>query len=168
MIEIRKAVPDDALAIAKVHVDSWRSAYCGLLPDERLAKLDYTRGAERFRNTIIEKSELIYVAEDITGIIGFLALGPCRDPELNGTAIGEIFALYLDFQYWRKGIGRSLYNQADCLLRSAGCSQAVLWVFEGNERARMFYEAMGFVTDGATRIIDVGAPVNGLRYRKNL
>ncbi|WP_411955956.1 hypothetical protein [Clostridium estertheticum] len=31
-----------------------------------------------------------------------------------------------------------------------------LWVLEDNARARKFYERMGFIHDGATRIINVG------------
>jgi ribosomal protein S18 acetylase RimI-like enzyme len=94
-MNIRKAVPDDALGIAKAHVDSWRSAYRGLVPDDRLAGMDCSRRAGRFRESITQEEELIYVAEDAIGIAGFLALGPCRDPGIDSTATAEVYALYL-------------------------------------------------------------------------
>lgn len=36
-ITIREAVYDDIPAISQVHVDTWRSTYAGIVPDEVLA-----------------------------------------------------------------------------------------------------------------------------------
>jgi ribosomal protein S18 acetylase RimI-like enzyme len=163
---IRKASPDDALAIARVHVDSWRSAYRGLLPDERLERLDYVRGAERFREAIASGSEEIYVVEEKGSIAGFLALGPCRDGGVDEESTGEIYALYLSPEYWRKGIGRSMCREAEGMLKSQGHSQVVLWVFEDNQRARRFYETMGFIADGARKALNMGISLDAVRYRK--
>lgn len=163
---IRKASPDDALGIARAHIDSWRSAYRGLLPDDRLARLDYVRGAERFRESISTGSEDIYVVEQTGSVAGFLALGPCRDGDMDKEPAGEIYALYLSPEYWRRGIGRSMCLKAEGILKSQGYSLIVLWVFESNQRARKFYEAMGFMADGCRKVLNVGASVNGVRYRK--
>lgn len=38
---IRKAQTEDALAIAKVHVDSWRTSYPGIVSNEYLASQSY-------------------------------------------------------------------------------------------------------------------------------
>ena len=40
-IQIRAAVPEDAASMARVHVDSWRSTYAGIVPAEYLAGLSY-------------------------------------------------------------------------------------------------------------------------------
>ena len=40
---IREASPTDAAAIARVHVDSWRTTYAGIVPADYLANLSYTR-----------------------------------------------------------------------------------------------------------------------------
>ena len=40
---IRPATLEDAPAIARVHVDTWRTTYAGIVPDEHLAKLSYER-----------------------------------------------------------------------------------------------------------------------------
>jgi len=34
-MKVRPAVPEAVPALAQVHVDSWRAAYRGLVPDER-------------------------------------------------------------------------------------------------------------------------------------
>jgi GNAT superfamily N-acetyltransferase len=154
--------------MARVHVDSWRAAYRGLLPDERLEGLDPARGAGRFRDVIERRGdEAIYVAEERGKAVGFLALGPCRDTD-GPASTGEIYALYLVPSAWRKGTGRAMCAWAECSLRAHGFSRAVLWVLEGNMAARAFYEAVGFRPDGATKVLDMGAPVAGVRYAKTL
>lgn len=40
-MNIRKAVLADSKGIAKVHVDSWRTTYKNIIPDEFLKKLSY-------------------------------------------------------------------------------------------------------------------------------
>jgi hypothetical protein len=37
--QIRIATPDDAQALAEMHVASWRETYSGLLPDKMLSSL---------------------------------------------------------------------------------------------------------------------------------
>jgi GNAT superfamily N-acetyltransferase len=167
-MNLRKAIPDDASAIAKVHIDSWRSAYRGLVPEDRLAKLDYTRGAERFRRSILAGSEDIYIATEDANVVGFFALGCCRDSDVNRETTGEIYAMYLVFEYWHRGIGGGMYREAQQILKSHGYEQAAVWVFAGNERARCFYEAMGFTIDGAIKILNIGVPLEALRYSKVL
>ena len=39
---------------------------------------------------------------------------------------------------------------------------------EANDRARRFYEAMGYQFDGATKEVETGARLAEIRYRKNL
>ncbi len=163
---IRRALPEDAQAIAKAHVDSWRSAYRGLVPDDRLERLDYVRGAERFHDTIVTGPEEIYVAEEAGTIAGFLVLGPCRDAGVDRESTGEIRGMYLSPEYWRRGVGRSMCREAEGMLKSRAYSRVVLWVFEDNQRARRFYEAMGFTADGARKVLDMGASLNAVRYHK--
>lgn len=167
-IEIRPATPDDALPLAIVHVDSWRSAYRGLVPTAILDGLDYDRRAVRFRESIAAHTEETYLAEGDGEIFGFLTVGPCRDEDVDAAVTGEIWGIYLAPQHWRKGIGTALCRYSEQLLRSRGYRQAVLWVFADNAEAQRFYEAMGFAADGASKMHDVGAPLEAVRYRKGL
>jgi len=78
---IRAGVPDVAVAIARVHVDSWRSTYRGLLPDSVLANLSVEQRAGTWRQAaetalVSEGRSFVLVAEDAAdGIIGFAAAG---------------------------------------------------------------------------------------------
>lgn len=165
-MDIRRATPDDAEALAKVHIDSWRSAYRGLVPDSHLAELDYERSARRFRQPGAGLDEETYVAEQDGEVLGFVTLGPCRDTDVDGDTTGEIWGVYLAPEHWRKGIGTRLCRHAEHVLRSRGCATVTLWVFDANASARRFYETMGFEPDGASKMLNPGTPLKAVRYHK--
>jgi ribosomal protein S18 acetylase RimI-like enzyme len=95
-------------------------------------------------------------------------MGGARDAEVDARRTGEIWGLYISPDRWRKGIGRQVVAEAERMLKAGGYESVVLWVVEANERARQFYEAMGFAADGASQEIDWGTPVKAVRYRKEL
>jgi GNAT superfamily N-acetyltransferase len=168
-MKIRRAKPDDADALARVNINSWRSAYRGLVTDTHLESLDYGRLSRRFRKDLAcPCDEETYVAEEADEVLGFVTLGACRDPDVDQATTGEIWGIYLGPQHWRKGVGRRLCQSAEQMLTSEHYRQAILWVFEGNNSARRFYEAMGFKADGASKTLNVGGPLKAIRYRKKL
>lgn len=167
-MSIRRATPEDADAIARVHIDSWRSAYRGLVPDSRLDSLDYERRAERFRETLGTSSDETYIWEEDREIVGFLMIGPCRDDDIDQKTTGEIWGIYLAPEYWREGIGRKLCRYGERLLRQRGYIAATLWVLADNDNARRFYEKMGFAADGTSKTLEIGIPLEAVRYRKSL
>ena len=167
-MKIRRATPDDSQALAIVHIDSWRAAYRGFVPDAHLASLDYARRAEPFRQSLAANSEETYVAERNGGILGFLSLGHCRDADVDHDSTGEIWGIYLVPEYWREGIGARLCRWAEAQLSSRGYTVAVLWVFAENARARRFYEAMGFAPDRVSKTLKPGKETEAVRYRKQL
>lgn len=66
-IKVRKAVLTDAKGIAKVHVDSWKTTYANIVPDEYLNNLSYKCREQMWTNTIPYGG--VYVAESNEGII---------------------------------------------------------------------------------------------------
>ena len=167
-MHIRRATSNDAGALAKVHIDSWRSAYRGLVPDAHLESLDCERRAQRFRESLGGNAGETHVAEQDGEVLGFLTLGACRDTDADQKATGEIWGIYLAPAHWRKGIGSLLCRYGEQRLRLRGYVAATLWVFAGNGPARRFYEAMGFKSDGASKTLNPGAPLEAVRYRKEL
>jgi hypothetical protein len=78
---IREAGITDAATIARVHVDSWRTTYVGIVPIDYLAGLSYEQREEKWRRILSMPAglECVYVAEDATGnVIGFACGGPER------------------------------------------------------------------------------------------
>ena len=166
-MEIRHAESRDAASLARVHVNAWRSAYKGLLPDEYLARLNYEKRWRWFLEHAGETSPATFVIVESGVVLGFLTVGACRDAALPATT-GEIHGIYLAPEHWRHGIGRRVCDFAEALLKTSGYSMAILWVFAGNRAARCFYEAMGFASDGASKIVDIAGGIEAIRYRKPL
>ena len=143
-MHIRLARLDDADGLARVHVDSWRAAYKGIVPDEHLASLSYEQRAARWRDNITtpaHRGTFLYVAANDAGrIVGFAGGGPERDGDLNYT--GELYALYLHPDYFRQGIGTQLAQTVARRLIEDGLVSMLVWVLAQNP-ARRFYEALG-------------------------
>ncbi|MDO0915482.1 GNAT family N-acetyltransferase [Streptomyces sp. DT2A-34] len=164
-MRIRQARPDDASAVADVHVRSWQAAFAGLVPQPYLDTMDPGREEPVWKALIAEAawpSAGVLVAESDARIVGFTGFGPSQE----APSIAEIGTLYALPEVWSTGIGKQLMLGALKTLDQAHYTHATLWVLEANERARRFYEAAGWSPDG-TSVTDTtgGACLNKLRYR---
>jgi GNAT superfamily N-acetyltransferase len=167
-LEVRPAQPEDAAAVAGVHVRSWQVGYRGLLAD---AYLDGLRPEDRMRHYRFDSTDpaepsTIVALED--GVMrGFATTGPCRDGDvIDG---GEVLALYVDPDTWGHGVGRRLMVEARAGLSRRGFTDAALWVLVGNGRAQRFYGADGWVPDGQRRKVEIwNVVVDEVRYRRRL
>jgi SAM-dependent methyltransferase len=142
-VRIREAKVNDAVAIAQVHVDSWRATYRGILPDAHLGRFSREARERTWRNILTESArrEFVYVAVDATdAIVGFASGGPERVGDPKNRA--EIYAIYLLETFQRRGIGRRLCHAVAERLVEAGFDSMVIWVLEKNP-ARGFYSALG-------------------------
>lgn len=168
MVTIREARPEDAAAVAAVHVRAWQVAYRGLIPDDHLDNLSVEDRASRyaFGSTHPASPQTILAVDDEV-VRGFASIGRSRDDDAHGS--GEVFALYVDPSCWRKGIGRLLMTEACARLRMLGFEEAVLWLLVGNEAAARFYRIDRWRPDGCRRQEDVwGVEVDVTRYRRSL
>jgi ribosomal protein S18 acetylase RimI-like enzyme len=165
---LRRAIPDDAPALAEIHVAAWREAYRGIVPDSYLEQFTVQSRTKRFREFLASSSAETYVGEHDDRIVGFLTLGASRDTDVDRSNTGEIWGIYILPQFWRRGVGRFLCEQGESLLLSRGYAVATLWVLEANKQARGFYKALGFESNGATKELSLGISLWAVRYRKNL
>ena len=163
---IRKATLDDAYNLSYVHVTSWKEAYKGIVPDEFADTQTVEVGIENMRKTIINKPDANYIAELDGKAIGKLAIHECYDED--SPDCGEIGALYILPEYWRKGYGKQIAAFAIAELKARGYSHVSLWTLEASTRARRFYESVGFTLDGAKKTLDLGKPLTAVRYRMEL
>ena len=140
--------------------------YRGLLPDNYLDGLCVEDRAKRYTFGDRDRPTTI-VALERGAIAGFATITPARDADVSGC--GELSALYVDPDWWGRGIGRALIADARARLVYLGFSDAVLWVMVGNARAERFYRADGWEPDGSRRTESVwGARVDEIRYRRSL
>src|SRR5262249_1736967 len=61
------------------------------------------------------------------------------------------WALYIAPSHWGRGYGSALLRNAEEALAAGGRRDLALWVLEGNDRARRFYERAGWRTDDGTK-----------------
>jgi ribosomal protein S18 acetylase RimI-like enzyme len=169
---IRAARVADASQIAVVHVRSWQGAYRGLLPQVYLDGLDPAERVGRWERSLAEANDGrngVLVADASGTLLGFVGYSPSRDGDVDPARVGEIDAIYLLPSAWGQGVGRRLMGAALTRLAEAQFDQVTLWVLDSNGRARRFYEAGGWLADGARKMEESrGFPIAQVRYKWSL
>ncbi len=165
---LRRGQPNDAAAIASVHVESWRTTYAGLLPDGYLVGMNVTRCAALWSDVLVNRpcSEAVFVIDAVPcGVVGFCSCGRARrDWPRSLRNGGEVYTLYVDPDHQGAGYGRALLERGLAHLREAGFLDGVVWVLDGNP-ARFFYQALGahLVMERSARF--AGAAIRELGYK---
>ncbi len=135
-------LPGDAVGIARVHVDTWRASYAGILPDHVLVRMRHDHQQQSWERVLGSAAGETFtlVAEAASlGIVGFGGAGRRRG-KLDFD--GEVFTLYVDPDFQGQGIGRRLLAELFQGLAARGAKSALIWVLAANP-SRFFYEAMG-------------------------
>jgi ribosomal protein S18 acetylase RimI-like enzyme len=162
-VAVRRATARDVETIAAIHVAAWLAAYTLLLPPEVLSSITLESRLvqwTRITGNPVSRTR-VWVAEDRGEIAGFASAGPTTDDP----SVAELYTLYLAPQQIGQGFGAALLRRATEDLLAEGFLSAVLWVLEGNARARTFYERHGWVEDDRREDEELGLE---LRYRRAL
>jgi GNAT superfamily N-acetyltransferase len=149
---IRRAKIEDAGAIAHVQVESWKTTYAGIVSDAYLASLNQEDRMRSWREQILADNISIFLAEDETGIFGFVAGGEVREKLEEYDA--ELYAIYLLRERQRQGVGRALGLTLASALQTRGFMSMLVWVLEQNPSVS-FYQRLGAVQI-ARKIINIG------------
>lgn len=139
-IDIRKAEPRDADAIADVHQAAWRGAYAGIIPHKALNAMLGRRGPQWWSHAI-RRATSILVVEMGGKVAGYATIGRNRARELPQQ--GEIYELYLRPECQGIGLGTRLFAAARARLASHNMKGLVVWALEDNVGALGFYEGAG-------------------------
>ena len=141
MVDIRDARVEDAVDIARIHIDMWRIAYGEILDQEFLRQLKYSRSRLQWQAMIERRSGVLLAAESHQdGIVGFAAGGAERSREFD--VDGELMALYVLASHHRLGIGRRLVHEMARRFVETGRTGMAVWVLADNP-ARQFYAHLG-------------------------
>ncbi len=140
-ITYRKADTNDALAVAKVHVESWRKSFAGIVPREFLENLTIEKRETAFRQRFSEDDYQMFVAETAQGeIIGFADFGKCREKDFAFEA--ELYAIYLLREFQGKGIGETLFRLCQKQMIAEKINSMYLMALAVSPY-KSFYEKMG-------------------------
>jgi GNAT superfamily N-acetyltransferase len=167
-IYIRNAREEDAIILGSIYSQSYRAAFKGIIPDNILEGVfSPEKRAEGLHKEILEGAPTNAVLFDEDKPVGLLTYGKPKDEEAEDDAV-EIWRIYLLPSYWGQNLGAPLMNWGIDEIKGKGYKKITLWVLEENSRARRFYEKLGFVFSGTTRIINPGKELVDLKYIKNL
>lgn len=148
LFAVRPANPDDAQGMAKVHVDTWRETYRGLMSDATLDNPDFLSWREHFWTTALTDPQrvgnLAAVATHEDSIVGIAMASQSREGESQ-----HLFILYTYAAFHGSGAGSALL---DAVLDPQ--NSATLWVADPNPRAQAFYRKHGFVPSGDVKVED--------------
>jgi ribosomal protein S18 acetylase RimI-like enzyme len=140
---VRPAIARDAKTIATIHVNTWKEAYEGILPEVDLNSISVEKRLALWAEAIEFNDPQVHVAMDDDRMVGFVAFDRSRDPKSKATT-GEIWAMYVSPGDWDQGAGLALWDAAREGLIEEGCTDVTLWVMLRNERALRFFELAGF------------------------
>jgi len=138
---IRQARPDEAETLAAIQRDASLAALAHIFPPERYP-YPIAEIRQRWRDALADPVMAVLVVEQDGVIVGVAA---CRAEWLDG--------LYVVPALWGHGVGRELHDEVVDRLRAGGSARCHLWVLEHNDRARRFYERLGWRENGDTRVV---------------
>jgi len=161
-VSFREATVADCLAVARVHVQSWRESFAGIVPQTFLDKMSVEKRAKAFEKEFSAASYKMFVAEvPERGIVGFADFGESR--ESIGAYEDELYAIYLLPEFQRKGIGERLFNLGGEFLIGSGKSSMYLLALKVSPY-KSFYEKMGGQIVGRKQVEIEGIMYDELVY----
>ena len=151
-VVIREATPNDARAIAEVHVTSWRWAYRDDLPAELLDALSVDQ-RERDWNEWLAPEPL--AGGDVGRRRGVIASSASAASVRAATTARPSTRprSWRSTSFPKRRVGGSAGTCSPRpieRLRALGYERATLWVMASNDRSRRFYERAGWSWDGTT------------------
>ncbi|HEX8868751.1 MAG TPA: GNAT family N-acetyltransferase [Lentzea sp.] len=152
MVELRRATPEDAPAVARIWYPGWCDAHLGNVPQQ----LVDARPPESFEPRAVEHVQHTTVATVNGEVAGFVMV------------IGdEVEQVYVSAEHRGSGVASALLAAAEQAVVANGHTVAWLAVVAGNTRARRFYEREGWTDEGLfTHQAPGSIPVPAHRYTK--
>ena len=156
-VTLRRAGPDDAEALAHLHLDVWDDAYTGLMPQSILddRREQVAERVARWQRDPRRPTTATCSPWGRTAWSASPAPGPAATTTWTSTS--SCRPLYVRKALWGTGVGYALLETA------IGDRAAYLWVLAGNDRAIRFYERQGFRLDGTEDEHDEGLHVRMVR-----
>ena len=141
MIHIRNAQLEDCPGLARVQVDSYRTAYASLFPESYLAQFTYEEQEQDWRDWVAtHPDDLLLVAGSDDKVSGYLLAR--AQPDIYPGYDAEILAMHVRQAEQGRGIGSQLLKAAVKALEGGGCRSVMLWTLQDNPVCR-WYERLG-------------------------
>ncbi len=136
-IEIERVVPEDSKEFLRVY----KEAYSGL---EEYAYREEIAIKGYFRWLYHRDPSGFFKAKVDGEVVAFLACDCNWYSKYEGREVAEVHEIFVLPKYQGRGIGKALMKKAEEYGKERGRDLMELWVGIGNEKARRFYESLGF------------------------
>ena len=157
-VSVRPTTPAEAPDLARIQAAVWSMVHAGVAPPELLEAVGGAESVEAWRTSVASPPSArhrVMTALDGTRVVGFAAIVPATDPDLDPVTDAELLALCVDPPDAGHGHGSRLVNAAADLARDAGFTTMHTWVADAESALRAFLTGAGWGADGAARTLDL-------------
>lgn len=155
----RRATTADALPLSTLATQVFLDTYATQGINEALAREAATvYAAEVFERRLRDAAVELWMVEAGGYTVGFVDIAFATSCPVPGVHGAEVFRLYVQRPFLRRGLGRALMARAGASARARGLDAIWLTVWAGNHAALAFYQSLGFRDIGTTEYVigDVG------------
>lgn len=162
-VSVRPARAQDVADIARIQVETWRTAYASILPPAVLDGVSVEDAAAAWAEAVASPPSPrhhLLVAQEQEWVVGFAALGPADDLQPDdpqpqtSLAVGPVL---VEPRWGRRGHGSRLLAAVVDHGRDDGMTRAITWIPEQDSASREFFLSAGWAPDGLARALDTGA-----------
>jgi ribosomal protein S18 acetylase RimI-like enzyme len=142
---VRKAIPQDAEALAKLYLQFWEVHTC-IDPLIQLKEEPTLKNQiDAARKSIKKRTTHLLVATENDTVIGYMEFCIKKNEDCFTIAeYGYVDACVIDKKYRRKGVARKLTQGALQVLKEKGITYVKTNVYNANEPGRIALQKLGF------------------------
>ncbi|MFA0057953.1 GNAT family N-acetyltransferase [Vibrio echinoideorum] len=137
VFDVRKARLSDIQEIALIHVQSWKSAFKGLMPERYINSYTFEDRKTEWLSILNSGSESVIIVEENNKLVGFLSYS-------ENVHFLYLSKLYLCPSIYGKGVGCILMKELESNAQLASIDLIRLYVLDSNQSAIKFYSKQGF------------------------
>lgn len=139
---IRPLAEKDLLAVSKIKIEGWQTAYKNIIADEYLNSLNINEHVKKFKQFVGNDNFLVALIDD--KVVGF-----CRFVDNNSFSPNiadidcELTAIYVRPDLKRQGIGTEMFNYVIDKFKIQHKKKMILWCLKDNIDSINFYKHIG-------------------------
>lgn len=153
----RPATAADALSLSALAAQVFLDTYATNGVTAALAREAGTAYAPQvFEARLRDPTVELLVATVGDRMMSFIDIAFATSCPVPGVQGAEVFRLYVQRPFLRRGLGRALIAMAEASARARGLNAVWLTAWVGNDRALAFYEALGYRDIGVTEYLIEG------------
>ncbi|HSV67305.1 MAG TPA: GNAT family N-acetyltransferase [Mycobacteriales bacterium] len=175
-VSVRPARADDVPEIARIQLETWRTAYARWLPEPVLTAVSAEQAGQLWRAAVTAPPtprHRVLVAQEKDWRVGFAAFGPAAEEDrpdgADPAGTGQVQTILVEPRWGRRGHGSRLLAAVVDLMRADGVRTALAWLPDQDTASLAFYGSAGWERDGYARTLETdGLAITEVRLHVSL